>query len=199
MLISLSRKFIFVANLKSASSTIETALADWAEVRLTQTRFGKHDGLTQISQKFVWLKRYVPYEEFFVFGVIREPVDFVLSLYNSHNKNAFDGKKHSTKGMSFDEFLDVWCARSWQARPQAQRFKDEHGRLKMSHLIALDRLGEEFPLLCARLKIEAPPLGRVNPSPSVLAARDLTGAQLARVRERYAEDYAALSDRPQAF
>src|ERR1700742_714787 len=99
MLLSLSRKFIFVANLKSASSTIEAAIADWAEIRLTQTRFGKHDGLTQISQKFVWAKRYVPYEEFFVFGVIRDPVDFLLSLYNSHNKSAFDGKQHSTKGL----------------------------------------------------------------------------------------------------
>jgi Sulfotransferase family len=199
MLLSLSRKFVFVANLKSASSTIETALAERAEIRLTQTRFGKHDGLTQISQKFAWVKRYVPYEELFVFGVIRDPVDFLLSLYNSHHKTAFDGKQHSTKGLSFDDFLEVWCAKSWQARPQSLRFKDEHGRLKMTHLIPLERLGEEFPLLCERLKIEAPDLGRVNPSPAVLERRDLTQAQIARVRERYAEDYATIKDRPQAF
>ena len=31
------------------------------------------------------------YEDFFVFGVVRDPVDWLLSLYNSHSKPDFDG------------------------------------------------------------------------------------------------------------
>src|SRR2546423_8803536 len=102
MLLSLSHKFIFVANLKSASSSIERALAQYAEFRATKTNWGKHDDLSTISRKFGWIRKYVPREEFFVFGVIRDPVDFILSLYNFHSRSAFDGKKHSSKGITFD-------------------------------------------------------------------------------------------------
>lgn len=196
MLLSLNRKFIFVANLKTASSTIEAALGPRADVRFSQTKFGKHDGLTQISHKFGWVKKYVPYEEFYVFGVVRDPVDYLLSLYNSHQKDEFEGKIQSTKGLSFDEFLEVWCGRSWQARPQHLRFTDEHKRLKMSHLILLNDLTDEFQQICVRLGLGWIELGRRNPSPEVLTRRDLTQAQIDLVKSRYAEDYAFIESRP---
>jgi hypothetical protein len=197
MLLSLTHKFIFVANLKSASSTIEAAIGDKAEIRMSQTKFGKHDGLSAISQKFSWAGRYVPFEEFFVFGVIREPVDFLLSLYNSHQKSAFDGRKHSTKGMSFDNFLQTWCAQSWQAKPQRARFTDEHGRLRMNCLIDLAHIGEEFPKVCARLELGSVDLGRKNSSPEVLKRADLTTAQIERVKVLYRDDYEYMRNRPQ--
>lgn len=196
MLLSLTRKFIFVANLKSASSTIEAALAPKADVKFTQTKFGKHDGLSVISNKFAWIKRYVPYDEFFVFAVMRDPVDHLLSLYNSHQKEEFDGKIHSTKGMSFDDFLEVWCVRSWQAKPQHVRFTDEHGRLKMSHIVMLEDLADEFQRICEHLKLGFVELGRKNPSPAVLHRQDLTAAQVEHVKTRYAEDYAWIANRP---
>ena len=197
MLLSLSHRFIFIANLKAASSAIEVALGPKAEVRISETRFGKHDSLSVISQKFAWVKRYAPYEEFFVFAVLRDPVDFLLSLYNSHHKPGFDGKPHSTKGMSFDVFLDDWCVRSWQARPQHLRFVDEHSRFKLRHLIRLDNLDEEFAQVCTRLGLGKTQLGRRNLSPAILRREDLSPGQIARVRERYAEDYAWLERRPE--
>jgi hypothetical protein len=196
MLISLTHKFIFVANLKSASTAIESAIGDKAEVRLSATKFGKHDGLTAILNKFGWIKRYVPYEEFLVFGVVRDPVDFLLSLYNSHQKPAFDGKPSSTKGMSFDDFLGPWCARSWQARPQSKRFEDEQGRLRMGHLMDLASIADEFPEICKRLGLGEVELGRKNESPEVLTRNDLTAAQIERVQSAYQKDYALIRDRP---
>jgi hypothetical protein len=199
MLLSLNRKFIFVANLKSASSTIEAALGPKADIRFSQTQFGKHDGLTQISHKYGWVKRYVPYDEFFVFGVIRDPVDYLLSLYNSHHKPEFDGKPHSTKGMSFDDFLEVWCGRSWQAKPQHLRFSDSHERFKMKHLVLYENLADEFQQICERLKLGWVEMGRKNPSPAVLVRSDLTRAQVDVVRGRYAEDYECIANRPRQF
>ena len=196
MLLSLNRRFIFVANLKTASSAIEAALSPKADIRFTQTQFGKHDPLSVISQKYAWVKRYVPYEDFYVFAVIRDPVDHLLSLYNSHQKDEFNGKVHSTKNMSFDEFLDVWCGRSWQAKPQHQRFVDTHGRFKLSHLVLYEDLADEFGQICTRLKLGWIELGRKNPSPAVLTRDDLTSAQVAQVKSRYAEDYACIRDRP---
>jgi len=196
MLLSLNRKFIFVANLKTASTTIEAALGPKSDVRFSQTKFGKHDGLTQISHKFQWVKNFIPYDELYIFGVIRDPVDFLLSLYNSHQKEDFDGKIHSTKGVSFDDFLEVWCGRSWQARPQHKRFTDDHKRLRVSHLVLLEDLAEEFPQICRRLGLEGVQLGRKNPSPQVLSREDLTQAQIAQVQSRYAEDYEWIKTRP---
>lgn len=196
MLISLSHKFIFVANLKTASTAIEAAIGDKAEIRLSATKFGKHDGLTAISNKFGWVKRYVPHEEFFVFGVVRDPVDYLLSLYNSHQKPAFDGKQQSTKGVSFDEFLGPWCERSWQARPQRKRFEDEQGRLRISYLIDLVSIREEFPRVCEHLGLGPVELGHKNESPEVLKHDDLTAAQIERVKSIYQTDYDLIRDRP---
>jgi hypothetical protein len=196
MLLSLSHKFIFVANLKSASSSIERALTGHAEFRATQTRFGKHDPLSTISKKFAWVRKYVPFEEFFVFGVIREPVDYILSLYNFHHKEVFDGKLHSSKGLSFDKFLTEWCTRSWQARPQHLRFVDRHHRLKTSYLIDFARLDDEFPQICNRLGVRGE-LHKVNISPQILSRDDLTPDQIGRIVQQYADDYTLLKNRPQ--
>src|SRR5437762_13673078 len=105
MLLSLSHKFLFVANVKTASSSIERALRSKAEIAISETRFGKHENLSVISRTFAWVRQYVPDPEFFVFGVIREPVDWVLSLYNSHSKAQFDDLPHSRKGVPLDDFL----------------------------------------------------------------------------------------------
>lgn len=196
MLLSFSRKFIFVANLKTASSTIEAAIGKMAEIKISQTNFGKHDGLSTISQKFSWARKYVPYDKFFVFGVIRDPVDFVLSLYNSHHKKGFDGKKHSTKGLSFDDFFDVWGARSWQAKPQHLRFADKHGRFRPNYLIDLTRLDDEFPQICERLELGKIDLGRKNTSPVVLTRDELTAIQIERIKARYRDDYELIRNRP---
>ncbi|MBV9571197.1 MAG: hypothetical protein JO056_08145 [Alphaproteobacteria bacterium] len=196
MLLSLSRKFIFVANLKSASSSIEQALAPYAEFRVTKTEWGKHDTLTMISKKFPWVKRYVPYSDFFVFGVIREPVDFILSLYNFHTDDDFAGLIQSSKGVPFDEFWRGWCTRSWQTRDQHLRFVDKHENFRMNYLMDFAELKKEFPKICARIGVDAK-LGQTNKSATVLSRKDLTPEQIAAIKERYAEDYALLANRPQ--
>lgn len=195
MLLSLSRKFIFIANLKTASSSIEQALAPFAEFRSSRTEWGKHDTLTMISKKFFWVKRHIPYSEFFVFGVIREPVDFILSLYNFHAGDGFVGLKQSSRNVPFDEFWSGWCAHSWQARPQHLRFVDKQGHFGVNHLIDFAELKKEFPKICVRIGAEAR-LGQINKSAAVLAREDLTACQIAAIQDRYAKDYALLANRP---
>jgi hypothetical protein len=198
MLLSLSHKFIFVANLKSASSSVERALAPFAEFKATKTNWGKHDDLSTISKKFRWVKKHIPLKEFFVFGVIRDPVDFILSLYNFHTRSGFDGKRHSSKGMTFEEFWQVWCGRSWQARPQHRRFIDKHDLLHMNHVIEFSQLESEFSQVCLKLGMKAT-LPRANVSPRMLSRADLRPDQIAQILERYAEDYKFIENRPRAF
>ncbi|MBV8801118.1 MAG: hypothetical protein JO208_15100 [Alphaproteobacteria bacterium] len=195
MLISLSRKFIFVANLKSASSSIERALGSYAEFKVTQTQYGKHDELTAISKKFHWIKKYVPLEEFYIFGVIRDPIDFILSLYNFHTREGFDGKRHSSKGLSFDQFWEVWCGKSWQTRPQHRRFVDRTGKFQMNHIVRFAELNQQFPALCSRIGVTAQ-LGHANISPDVLSRGDLTEEQISRIKVRYTDDYKFIDNLP---
>ena len=198
MLISLSHKFLFVANLKSASSSIERALSPFSEFRATRTKWGKHDDLSTISTKFHWIRKYVPRDELFVFGVIRDPVDFVLSLYNFHTRPGFDGQRHSSKGMDFEEFWRVWCERSWQARPQYRRFIDEHGQFQISHLIEMSQLAAEFPEICSKLGVNAT-LKKLNVSPVLLSRADLSPELIAQIEHRYADDYEFIKNRPRAL
>jgi Sulfotransferase family len=199
MLLSLSHKFIFVANVKTASTSIEATLGKFAEVCIKKTEFGKHNPLTQISRKFEWVKRYVPYEEFFVFGVIRDPVDHLLSLYNAHSRETLRGSAVSTRGMDFDTFMDVWCKGNWQAELQSPRFIDRNGRFQMSHLIDYDKLRDEFTEICTRLELGDKVLKHVNISPENLSRDDLTPAQIARIERDYAQDYELLRNRPRAI
>jgi hypothetical protein len=196
MLLSLSKKFIFVANVKTASSSIEKALGGRAEIKISQTKFGKHDTLSAISRKFIWVRRYVPYSDFFVFGVIRDPVDLLLSLYNSHHKEIFDGLPHSTRGLSFDDFRRGWCEKSWQAKPQHLRFADEHNRFHVSHLIDYSQLQAEFPRICAHIGVPDLALPMSNVSPQILGRNELTRAQIGDIEKEYSEDYDLLRNLP---
>jgi hypothetical protein len=199
MLLSLAHKFIFVANVKTASTSIEATLGGFAEVRIKKTEFGKHNPLTQISRKFEWVKRYVPYNEFFIFGVIRDPVDHMLSLYNAHSREVLRGSAVPTRGQDFDWFLDVWCKDNWQADPQHPRFIDRNGRFQVSHLIDYDHLRDEFTQVCAHLGLGDIRLKYLNVSPENLTRENLTAAQIARVEQTYAQDLELLRNRPRAF
>lgn len=199
MILSLAHKFLFIANVKSASSSIERALRSKAEIAITETRFGKHAELSVISRRFAWARQYVPYADILVFGVIREPVDWVLSLYNSHTKPEFDGLPYSTKGVPFEQFLREGVEKRWQMRPQHLRFTDEQDRFHLSHLFDFAKVEEEFPRLSERLGFGTIQLTKVNPSPDVLTRADLPKRDIGFIEERFAADYQLLENRPRAF
>lgn len=196
MLISIQHKFIFVAGLKIASTSIEKALRRRCEVAIGQTGFGKHDGLRIIQRKFGWLFNQMPLEEFFVFGVIRDPVDYFVSLYNSHQKDAFDGKPHSTKGMSFETFAERWIDEgSWQVRPQKERFVNADGELGVDCLLSYQKLEQEWPSLMARLGFSHE-LPLTNESPEVFSAADVAEDTRNMIARKYRKDYDLIATRP---
>lgn len=199
MLLSLSNKFLFVANLKTASSSIERALAAKSEIAISKTQFGKHDRLSIISRKYDWVRKYVPYEDFFVFGVIREPVDWLISLYNSHQKSAFDGKGHSTKGVTFSEFLNGGARLRPQMSFQHLKFSDDHGRFRVNHLIDYAKLEKEFPQICEKLGLGMISLPDINRSPQVVTRDQLSEADIRKIEADYAVDYELLRNRPYAL
>src|SRR4051812_39959950 len=144
MLFSLTKKFIFIANQKTASTSIEKVLAPHADLRLLRSEFGKHLPFARVIEHFGWLTTRVALKELFIFGVMREPVDYVLSMYNAHCKERFRGIPHLyTGGMSFEKFLSVWVPNHPdQMKPQISRFMSADGKMVANLLISYDRLQE---------------------------------------------------------
>lgn len=191
MLISLSRKFVFIANLKTASTSIEKALSPWAELALTESRFGKHMPYRRIEAQFGHLLDLVDRSEMLVFGVIRDPVDYMASLYNSHTEAKFrDLPALYTGGLDFDRFLHEWTARNAdQVRQQHLRFLDRRGRLAADYLISYDRLESGLRFVAGHLGIGGLlSFGRQNSSPGTLRPAAVTAAQRDWIEAHFAGD-----------
>ncbi|HTT99477.1 MAG TPA: sulfotransferase family 2 domain-containing protein [Rhizomicrobium sp.] len=191
MLLSLNRKFLFIANLKTASTAIERVLAPHCELRLTQANHGKHMSFVEIAERFRWLLGCTHIEDLFIFGVIRDPVDFVVSLYNSHKRDQFKSNARLYTGnMNFDEFIAQWVPKNAdQLKNQHVRFVSAEGRLITNLLISYDKLHEGLEIVANR--INAPDLVKLPPantSPEGLSRADLTKEQIDWIEARFRRD-----------
>lgn len=194
MLISLSKQFIFIASPKTASTAIENYLRRYAEIRLTRTPWGKHFSLAEVENHFSWLRLRLPAMQLFVFGVIRDPVDYVLSIYNSHRKPAFADQRHYTGNVPFASFWPEFSRQrsSWLSRPQVSRFMRADGQLGADCIIDYAHLQAAWPLLCQRLDVPEEPLKLANTSPKEAQRDDLPATIIGEIYDYFAEDVKAL-------
>ena len=191
MLLSLTKKFLFIANLKTASTSIERVLAPHAEIRLVQSRFGKHQSFSEFAERFKWILGCVNVQELFIFGVMRDPVEYVVSLYNSHRIEQFrNTPKLYTGDMDFGQFIAEWVPKNAdQLRPQYTRFVGTEGRVVANLIISHDRLMEGMATVAEKLDIkELLHLPRNNPSPPGLSRAELTPEQIVWIENRCAKD-----------
>jgi len=101
MIISYKNKYIFVANPKTATTSIqsfllsvdESAKKNWIEIRGEKYKFREHYTALQIKEVLGEL-----YEEFTVFGFVRNPLDKIVSSYHflKNGKPITQGHKRST-------------------------------------------------------------------------------------------------------
>lgn len=194
MLIGLERKFIFVANTKTASTSIEAALGPVSEVVLVGTPEQKHIPLHAaieshpeiFAQPGQWPRF------FFKFGVMRDPLDWIDSWFRYRKSNRVDSPLPPE--MSFAEF---WEQQDWNflradGRPYLQRdmFCGPQGKVLADVIIPYHRLPAMFARICDAL-------GVVHPLPHENVSRlrkraEIPPALEARLRAHYAEDYALL-------
>lgn len=189
MLLSLNRRFIFVANLKTASTAIEACLRPLSEICIDRTDFGKHDSFGEIEARYSWAFDLIKRENFVVFGVIRDPLDYALSIYNFHQKPVFLGKRSYTGDKSFTEFYETWKKQNdWQLSPQYKRFLDRKGEFALDYLFDFDNLSEEWPQICKILGIPDRELRSLNVSPIGARRSDIEPALVEQIYSDYATD-----------
>ena len=197
MLIGVEKRFIFVANTKAASSAIEAVMARHAEIARPGGPAFKHStlGMIRFDYRFLFDIPEYPYESFFCFGVIRDPIEWIGSWFRFRKGNKIEAQL--PREMTFREF---WQAKDWNivradGEPRLQRdmFCNDRGEIMADMLIPHHRLAELFPVVMEGLgligDLELRNVSNMRPD-----KLKIPGDLLEEIRDFYAVDYALLAD-----
>ena len=199
MLLSVEHRFLFIANKKAASSSIEAALQNQCEVRVCKNSRLKHMSAgtaRHLFEDFVQESQ-VSWKDLFKFAVVRDPTEWVTSWFNFRSREQLrsTGSKYYAGHVEFAEFVNEVC--SARPVPYAQ-IGDQNGCLKdqgniaVDLIVAFDKLSDtvsvladrgclplsEFDIVINRSKLER---HRAIETPNVLRER---------IEDRFAEDLA---------
>ena len=195
MLIGVRKRFVFVANSKTASTSIVNALSSHAEIMRGGTPQHKHIYMRDALRKYKFLfgqPEYAP-NTFFRFGVMRDPIDWIQSWYRYRRGNKV--AKQLPEDMSFADF---WAAKDWNIqfpdgtkRLQSTFFLNAKGQPLVDYIIPYADIEAQFATICAALGVKAP-LPRKNVSKIKKTDADLPEDLRAEMVDFYADDYALL-------
>lgn len=193
MLISVKRRFVFVSNTKSASTSIETVLLPFCEIGRDGTPDRKHTWMADAVREYAFLFERPGFEPntFFKFGVLRDPVDWIMSWYRYRKGNQVAAPLPAS--MTFEQF---WEMGDWnkiipdtvEKRLQSQFFLGKDGKQLVDFIIPYTAIAETFPILSRSLGIYKA-LAMENVSTIKKEALDLPGSLIADLRDFYAKDY----------
>jgi len=186
------QKFIFIANTKCASTSIEKSkIGETPEIKITNAPIGKHMSLEQVHERFGFVFNVIKFEEFFKFGVIRDPVDWVVSWYNYRSRAELsDPNKKNYRNYAGDmTFSGFWDSAKDQhsLNPQSQRFfSTSNPDIKVDYLIRLENLNEDLLAVKAILGLNLLNIKQRNKSQT---ARMSSPAVEDRVRKEIEQKY----------
>jgi hypothetical protein len=188
MLVFWDERLAFLATPKTGSTAIAAALESLASVSIQRPPLLKHTTVHRY-RRFVG-----PYLEaaskdtFTLVALMREPRDWLSSWYRFRQREETSPDK-STRGMSFDAFVQAWCE---DPRPGFADVGSQGKFLRPRQGVGVDRLfryediGTFVHFLEERLDCEII-LPRLNVSPP--GATELSAATEALLQAAAAEDY----------
>lgn len=203
MLISTVKRFIFVANTKTASTSIEQVLRPHADIVLAGTPRRKHiflrDALATCapfvpdpSSQTEHETGHRP-EQYFKFGVMRDPLDWISSWYRYRRGNEVESPL--PEGLTLADF---WARQDWNIQRadgsrylQSDAFLAADGTVLADVIIPYHRLNEMFARICGPLGVVAT-LPHENVS-QMKEPGDIAAGLNEEMRAFYATDYALLA------
>lgn len=168
MLISQSKKFIFLAYSKTGTSSVEDALSEYRSVNYMRWLKIKYKLLYRSrGARFKHMqaqscKRLVGdsvWNGYFKFAFSRNPWDRVASAYVKHYHNS---DKELKEG--FNEWLQSAGVKRYISRPFSEFAADENGGIGIDFIGRYEQLERDFNHICNQLGIEKN-LPHVNASP----------------------------------
>lgn len=119
MLISFDPKFIVLAPTKTASTAVGAYISPLANVSIGQPELGKHDDLESAISRHRWVFSVHDWRQFKIALLVRDPIERLASLFNSHQQPAFKGTTSYTGDLGIAEFVRSWIPmETWQTTPQ---------------------------------------------------------------------------------
>ena len=193
MLLSDRYNFLFLANPKCASSSVEAEWRNYSHISIRSTKLGKHISYREVQKhlKFVFKRTERPIESFFRFGIVRDPIDKAVSWFNYRARKC---STPPTKGDAIKDFATSVAAQAEKGgnnRGQHRFFSDQEGNLGTDYLIALPKLSEELPRLRNALGIKArkkSAKSHLNASSSLITRDDLPSDVIRTLTQMYHED-----------
>lgn len=191
MLIGVEKRFVFIANSKTASTSIEKALIAEAEIHRGGPDRRKHILLRETLKEYRFLfgrKKFAP-DTFFKFGVMRDPVDWIQSWYRYRLKN----KVHHPlpEGTTFEEFWQDNVRRAEKKKRkilQRAYFTRRNGELLADYIIPYHELAEHFNMIAPELGV-AKTLPHANASKVKNLENAPSDALVEEIRDYYLKDY----------
>lgn len=196
MIVSFSRKFVFVAVPKTAGHAVRTwlrtALApdDWEQSTLFEKRLFPVPALAAIGHGHVTCRQIAPWllpgmwDSFFTFGVVRDPFERFRSYC------AFVSPGIATSEDPLDEMKRLWERAPDRVllRPQHDFLCDADGAIAVDLVARHERLQRDMGVVAERIGIAAAPLPRINVPPARVDTpfdAELRGM----IADRYARDF----------
>lgn len=189
MLVFWDQRLVFLATPKTGSTAIETALESLAEVAVTRPPVLKHTPALRY-RRFLG-----PYLEraagapFTVVALMREPLEWLGSWYRFRQREEVIEPQKSTRGMSFDRFVDGYLQTPRPAFADVggqARFLDPGKEKPLDHIFRYDEIDAFVGFLEDRLGCEIT-LPVINVSPE--GATELSPETEARLRRDCAADF----------
>ncbi|MCR8549665.1 gamma-glutamyl kinase [Salipiger sp. P9] len=109
MLVFWKARLVLLAVPKTGSSAYETALAPHASMTVLDPPELKHAPVYRYNRFFRPMFEKMGVEHMELMAVIREPVSWLGSWYRYRQRPFLDGRPTSTKGLSFDDFVDAYA------------------------------------------------------------------------------------------
>ncbi|MGZ9809675.1 gamma-glutamyl kinase [Pseudoroseicyclus sp. H15] len=188
MMVFWQKRLAILAVPKTGTTALEKALGPQADIVFRDPPGLKHMTLYRYNRFVAPLMERGGCPKAETVAVVREPLDWLGSWYRYRQR---DDAWISTKGLSFDEFVDGWCRGK---RPdyadvgtQWAMVKNEEGGIGVDHVFRYDQLDALHAFLEERLerKIEVPP---ANVSPPMDLA--LKPGMVQRLKKKGAEEFA---------
>lgn len=189
MLVFWQEKLVLLAVPKTGTTALEAALSPRASMVLRDPPHLKHSPVFRYRRFLDPFFTKAGGQEMQTMAVVRHPVDWLSSWYRYRNRDALVGQENSTRGVSFDQFVEEYC----KGKPapyaavglQATFVTGPKGDMGVDHLFQYEAMDRAREFLEKRLKQQI-----VLPQKNVSPQFDVTLDQQVRAkfeRKRAAE------------
>jgi len=169
MLISLEKEIAILANPKCGTTSIENAIANKCDIKMTKTKYLKHTNAHTFEKKWKpFLASQLGIKNLLTICTTREPTSKIISWYKYRSRPQIKGSKRYLGDTPFHEF----CSQQMQSQADAFFFDAETKKLLVDIVIPIEKIEILEDFLSKEFEIKSIP--RMNSSsrvhPTSLAA-----------------------------